>query len=255
MNQRNRQIGYDVDLEDDALYPQRSRTSVIRYRPVETRDIPQQQAITRPGQHQLRRPNQYESVNVYVRRRSPQAPHPQAPRPPHQPGPEHYEDDELKTEPLRTSNRRTHTRRFHWLVYPGCGMVAMLLLWMLGAAALNWWQGYQDDLRYGRPRTFQCDARVGHNDAGTPSHFIALNLNHHVEVIELPGGDATKMKVYLGPTLTGENSDLDIVTVSFKDVNGDGKPDMLLSVNNIKYPYINDNGAFRPPNPNEHISV
>ncbi len=252
MTQRNRPIGYDVELEDDSLYPQRPPTAARRYRPLETRDIPQQQAVMRPGQHQLRRPNQYDNVNVYVRRRSPQPRPQQAPR---QPEPE-QDDTELDTEPLRSKgSQQTPTRRFHWLWYIGLGMIAMLLLWMIGAAVFSWWQGYQDDLHYGHPRTFQCDARVGHNDAGTPSHFIALNLNHHVEVIELPGGDATKMKVYLGPTLTGENSDLDIVTVSFKDVNGDGKPDMILSVDNVKYPYINDNGAFRPPNPNEHISV
>src|SRR2546425_1583080 len=42
---------------------------------------------------------------------------------------------------------------------------------------------------YGRPRTFQTDAVVGHNDsAASPSHFIAINLNRHVEVIECPGG-------------------------------------------------------------------
>ena len=205
----------------------------------------------RPDQQQIRRPNQYDNVNVYVRRRSAQALRPQqVPRPPLQPEPE--QDDELETEPLR----RTHQRsRLHWLVYIGFGMVAMLILWITGAIVLNWWQGYQDDLRYGRPRTYQCDARVGHNDAGTPSHFIALNLNRRVEVIEFPGGDATKAKVYLGPTLTGQNSDLDIVTVSFKDVNGDGKPDMIVSVVNAKYPYINDNGAFRPPHSDEHISV
>ena len=91
-------------------------------------------------------------------------------------------------------------------------MVAMLILWIVGAIALNWWQGYQDDLRYGHPRTYQTDARVGHNDAQTPSHFLALNLHHRVEVIEFPGGDATKAKVYLGPMLTGQTSDQDIVT-------------------------------------------
>ena len=131
----------------------------------------------------------------------------------------------------------------------------MLLLWIVGALLLSLCNSYQDDLHYGRPRTSQTDARVGHNDAHTPSHFIALNLRGQVEVIEFPGGDATHAKVYLVTTLSGQKSDLDIATVSFQDVNGDGKPDMIISVNDIKYPFVNDNGAFRPPHADEHIHL
>ncbi len=255
MTQRPRPIGYDVELEDDALYPQPRRNNVIRYRPVETRDIPQHQAVARPRQQGVRKPNQYDTVNVYVRQRRAHAPRPptQAPRPGRQP--EQDEDSETDTEPLRPSSRRTHTHRFRWVWYLGLGMLAMLILWIVGASALTWWQGYQDDLRYGHPRTYQTDARVGHNDATTPSHFIALNLNHRVEVVEFPGGDATQAKVYLGPTLIGPQSDLDIVSVSFKDVNGDGKPDLILSVNDTKYLYINENGAFRTLHAGEHITM
>ncbi len=257
--QQHATTGYDVELDDDTLYPSRMPSSTKRYQ--QTNDVPpsSQRAVTGPGQQQLRQRDRYDNVNVYIRRRSshgptssrqPQRPtQQQAPRPVRQP--EH--DDEPETE--RLPRQRVHKLRFHWLVYIGCGMVAMLLLWMVGAIALTWWQGYQDDLRYGHPRTYQCDARVGHNDAQTPSHFLALNLNHRVEVIEFPGGDATKARVYLGPLLTGQTSDQDIVTVSFKDVNGDGKPDLILSVENAKYVYINDNGAFRPLHANEHINM
>ena len=134
-------------------------------------------------------------------------------------------------------------------------MIAMLALWVGGSLIFNWWQNYQDDVKYGRPRTYQTDARVGHNDAHTPSHFLALNVNRQVEVIEFPGGDATHAKVYIGPTLLGQESDLDIVTLSFKDVNGDGKPDIILSVTNAKYVFINDNGTFRPVRANEHVNL
>lgn len=78
MTQRIKPIGYDVELEDDALYPQPPRNNVRRYRPVETRDIPQERAVTRPHQQGVRKPNQYDTVNVYVRqRRSIQTPRPQ----------------------------------------------------------------------------------------------------------------------------------------------------------------------------------
>ncbi len=253
--------GYDVELDNDALYPSRMSSSAKRYQ--QTTDVPppSQRTVTRPDQQQLRQPNPYDTVNVYVRQRrssqgptsshqrqtvtQPQRPTQQAPRPARQPEPE-QDDDEPETEHLPRTHQRVRKPRFHGLAYVGVGMIAMLILWIIGAIALNWWQGYQDDLRYGHPRTYQIDARVGHNDAQTPSHFIALNLNHRVEVIEFSGGDATKARVYLGPLLTGQTNDQDIVTVSFKDVNGDGKPDLILSVENAKYVYINDNGAFRP---------
>ncbi|MBV9229826.1 MAG: hypothetical protein JOZ18_10975, partial [Chloroflexi bacterium] len=70
------------------------------------------------------------------------------------------------------------------------GMVIMVLLVMSLSALLSWWQVYQDDLHYGRPRTFQMDAVVGHGDSqSNPTHFIFLNLHRHVEIIEIPGGD------------------------------------------------------------------
>jgi len=254
--------GYDTLLEDDTLYPQRPATTTRRYRPVETRDLPQQRAVMRPGQKAVRKQDRYDTVNVFVRRRrTTQTPRPQQAslRPQYQPEPEQNteqeEQEEQDTEPLGSRSTRRQARRSHWLVYIGCGMLAMLLLWLAAVLALNWWNGYQDDVRYGHPRTYQTNARVGHHDSTTPSHFIALNLHHQVEVIEFPGGDATHVQVYLGPTLTGDTSNSDIVTVSFKDVNGDGKLDMIVSVDNVKYPYLNDNGTFRAPKPNEHISM
>jgi len=38
---------------------------------------------------------------------------------------------------------------------------------------------------------------VGHNDSEAhPSHFIAINVDRHVDVIEFPGGDASKARIY-----------------------------------------------------------
>ena len=143
----------------------------------------------------------------------------------------------------------------HWMFLVGVGMIAMLALWVIGNLAVNWWSVTQDDWHYGRPRTFQIDARVGHNDAVTPSHFIAMNLNHHIIIIELPGGDPTKAKDYLGPTLLGDGQDLTPVTLSFKDVNRDGKLDMLVHIQDQTFVFINDGTQFRPPKPGEHITL
>jgi hypothetical protein len=64
-------------------------------------------------------------------------------------------------------------------------MMVMFVLWVLGNMLINWWNITQDDIHYGRPRTFQIDQRVGHNDEQTPSHFIAINLNRRIEIIDL----------------------------------------------------------------------
>jgi hypothetical protein len=244
--------GYDEQLEDDALYPQRPASSAVCY--------PSSKTPVRTTQQGVRKPNKHDTVNVYVRRRSAvQTPRPQQqqlpPRPPHPQRSEEEQDDDLDTEPLKNTVPRRRYRRPRFATILGVGMLLMLTLVVAGSIALTWWNRYQDDIRYGHPRTYQTDATVGHNDKQTPSHFIALNLHHQAEVLEFPGGDPTHAKVYIGPTLTGEDSDTYRVTVSFKDVNGDGKPDMLLDVNGTKYPYINDNGAFRPPHPDEHITV
>ena len=143
----------------------------------------------------------------------------------------------------------------HWMLFVGVGMIAMLALWVVGSLAVNWWNTTRDDWQYGRPRTFQIDARVGHSDTGTPSHFIALNLNRHVIIIEFPGGDPTKAKDYIGPTLLGDGQDLTPVTLSFKDVNGDGKPDMLVHIQDQTIVFINDSGQFRPQKLGEHINL
>ena len=135
-------------------------------------------------------------------------------------------------------------------------MFTMLVGWVFLTMLSNWWQVTQDDWRYGRPRTYQTDIVVGHNDsAANPSHFIALNLNRHIEVIEFPGNDSSKAKVYIGPMLIGTGQDLAVVTLTFKDVNGDGKLDMIINVQDSHFVFINDSGQFRQVRPGENIQM
>lgn len=138
-------------------------------------------------------------------------------------------------------------RDFHWLLYVGLAMLVMILGWLALSAFGSWWQTTLNDWRYGRPRTFQTDAVVGHHDsAQNPSHFIAMNLNRHVIVIEIPGGDVSKSVVFNGPTLLGPGQDLTPVTLSFQDVNHDGKLDMIVNVQDSQFIYLNKNGTFVP---------
>ncbi len=122
--------------------------------------------------------------------------------------------------PPLSYTRRVSSRQgfnFHWLVFVGIAMFIMIIGWVAFSALGSWWQTTQDDWHYGRPRTFQTDAVVGHNDSSSnPSHFIAVNLNRHVLIVELPGGDATKARIYSGPILIGPGQDLAPVTLSFE---------------------------------------
>lgn len=147
-------------------------------------------------------------------------------------------------------------RKLHWLFFLGLGMCLTLLVWLGGTMLLTWWQGYQINQHYGYPRTFQCDAVVGHQDSTAhPSHFLALNLHGQIEVFELPGGNAAQVKVYEAPVLMGPDQDQAPVTLTFKDVNGDGKLDLVVAVQDTRFVFLNTGTAFRPSRPGDRIHL
>ena len=222
--------GDDALEEDESYYTTRLPTSARRY-----------QVSPAHVYQQGNRRYHLSSVEVPPRK-SRHAPLP----PPRQS--ERYSDEGATAAPPATR----YKRRIHALLYLGVGMLAMCAFFLLLSSAVSWLQEKRDDVTYGRPRTFQLDAVVGHNDSvANPSHFIALNLNRHVEVIELPGQDVTKMKVYAITTLFGEGGDFTPITLSFRDVTGDGKPDMLIHIQDTVIVMINGNGTFRPAKPGE----
>ena len=138
-------------------------------------------------------------------------------------------------------------RKFHWSFILGLGMLLALGLWVGASQALAWWNNHQLDSTYGMPRTYQVDQVVGHGDsAAHPTHFIFLNLNGHIDIIELPGGDGTHAKIYTGPTLYSDTASQTPVTADFEDVNGDGKVDMIVHIGDQKIIYLNDGTQFKP---------
>ena len=60
------------------------------------------------------------------------------------------------------------------LVGIGIGMIVAVVLVSLGQALIGWVGTTSDDLHYGRPRTFQTDAFVGHEAGTHPSHFLEV---------------------------------------------------------------------------------
>jgi hypothetical protein len=182
------------------------------------------------------------------------------------------EDDDRSTAALSPASQRSEVRtedflvipefqrltkqrkseRERWIAFVVIAAVVMMLGWYIVNAVIGWCLVMQDDMRYGRPRTYQVDQVVGHNDSlASPSHFIAINLNRHVEVIEFPGGDAVHARVYMGPVLVGAGQDLAAVTLTFKDLNHDGRPDMIINVQASHFIFINAPDQFREPRPGE----
>ena len=139
--------------------------------------------------------------------------------------------------------------QLHPLTSLGIVLLFFVAGWWLLIQIGTWWQVTQDDWHYGRPRTFQTDAVVGHHDSiANPSHFIAINLNRHILIYEIPGGDASKTVVYRGPTLIGQEEELVPVTLKFQDMNGDGKPDMILVIGESTIVYLNTGSSFKVQN-------
>jgi hypothetical protein len=143
------------------------------------------------------------------------------------------------------SAAKVEKRNMHWLLYVGVGMVAALALWVSLSSLLAWGTAKYNDIVYGYPRFYQTDAVVGHNDSQLhPSHFIALNLKGQVIVIELPGGNPAKSVDYIGPDLIATGDDLIPITLSFQDKNHDGKPDMIIQIQDRDVIFCNDGTKF-----------
>jgi hypothetical protein len=154
-------------------------------------------------------------------------------------------------------------KQMHWLFLIGLGMISALVLWLIGSAVLAWGIQRFYDVRYGNPRTFQTDMAVGHGgDTPThPSHFIAMNLNGRAVVIELKAGNPAQIATYEVP-ITVVDGGQSLVTISFKDVNGDHKLDMVVDIHLPGLPaqdqysiFINDGDKFRPATSSDNIQT
>jgi hypothetical protein len=122
-------------------------------------------------------------------------------------------------------------------------VVIALALWLaytLIGDGVAWVQQKVDDLRYGYPRTFQTDAFLGYGESGgVPTHFMALNLHGQISVFIVDGADPARVRVLRGPVLLGDGRDLVAPLLRVVDVNHDGHPDLLLSVNGQDFTYLN----------------
>jgi hypothetical protein len=144
----------------------------------------------------------------------------------------------------------------HTVAYIVTAALALLAIYAIMGNVMSWGRSRYDDLRYGTTRTFQADEVVGHDDgAGTPTHFIAMNLNRQVLVIEIPGGDASKTRTLTGPYLFGAGEDKTPVLLRFDDLNRDGSKDLIVNVKNEEIVYLNKEGQFQPITAEERLRL
>ena len=107
-------------------------------------------------------------------------------------------------------------------------LIIMIVGWWLLSWVANWWQGVQDNMKYGTPRTFQTDEYVDLGDSPAhPDHFIALNLHGVIEVVQINPSDSKQDTVYV---LTSVENESIPATLSFRDTTGDGRTDVIVTI-------------------------
>jgi hypothetical protein len=131
------------------------------------------------------------------------------------------------------------------IAYLITGVLALLAVYVLLSSLIGAGRVFMDDLQYGRPRTFHLTANVGRaEEANAPTHLIAMNLDRQVVIVEIPGGDSTKVRTLPGPYLFGAGEDLTPVTMRLADMNGDTTPDLVVRVKDEEMVYINRDNSF-----------
>jgi hypothetical protein len=130
-----------------------------------------------------------------------------------------------QTEPLYVVEEPKKSHFRGWFLFGLFLMLFGFVVW--NAVVIPAWTNYQDQLHYGDARITLLLADVGH---GGESMFIAFDSNGQVIVIELPGGSIDHARLYRTGEIVGDNADHRIITLSTQDVNGDGKPDLIIHV-------------------------
>lgn len=154
------------------------------------------------------------------------------------------------------SRNRQVPRAMHALLYGAALISGALVVYALVGALIGRINVLIDDIRYGYPRTMHVQAFVGHGEAaGQPTHLIAMNLDRQVVVLELPGGDPSRVRSITGPYLFGADEHLTPVIIGLSDVDGDALLDLLLDIRRERIVYLNRDGEFRLPTPAEQARL
>jgi hypothetical protein len=164
---------------------------------------------------------------------------------PHHPIPTAYEDEEAYEEPVRpaTSARRydralprettTHSpvavSGWTWKTFQVKCLqilaVALFFVLLLDTAGYTAWKAVSERWAYGDYPTTHLTANFGH---GGVSHVVAFMSGPYAEIIEMVGTNT--VNVY---AVKVSNSEQRVVMLEVEDVNGDGKRDLVVSVEGV----------------------
>ncbi len=104
----------------------------------------------------------------------------------------------------------------------GVGMLLVVIVFILwNMVVVPWWHGLEVQWHYGDERVSVFGADVGH---GGVSRFIAFEDGEEIVVVEVV---AKKYTVYTIALTAAPNQ---LITLSVSDMNGDGKPDLIVHV-------------------------
>ena len=149
-----------------------------------------------------------------------------------------------KPEPKPQRMGRQNPNRGDPLVLVGVGMLVTVVVLLVSQVVVPWGMKAADDVQYGYPRTTQEDHYVGHEQGGTPSHFVAMNLQGQITVVELPGGNLKGAQLLVGPRLLGPGADLAPVRLDFV---GERKhPDLEVVVQGVQVRFHNTGKTYVP---------
>ena len=104
-------------------------------------------------------------------------------------------------------------------------------------------QGISNRITYGDMPTSRYDVFLGHYGKDT-SHVEATNDNGKIYITERGNGAVLAPKLYPVVTITDKDAGSYPVTLTFTDLNHDGKLDMLVNVKGFQIPMYNTGTGF-----------
>jgi hypothetical protein len=145
-----------------------------------------------------------------------------------------------RRQPVTQVRQETPVRRLlptHFLLtVMGVFLLVIVLALFLTTYVFPAIRKWNDDRVYGYPRTLHARASVGHGTRDQPySDFVGENVQGNIYVVEIgeAGTTPTLVHAYYIIRLTGEGNDLTSITaITFSDLNGDGRQDMLVTLEN-----------------------